>query len=60
MKENNPGIAMKFYRLERWFYLHKMKIGASLTFRFMQVFLGCTIPYTCDIGRGGKSLIGME
>lgn len=55
MKENNPGIAMKFYRLERWFYLHKMKICASLTFRFMQVFLGCTIPYTCDI-RGGVQI----
>lgn len=52
MKKNNPGIAIKFYRLERWFYLHKMKICASIVFRFMQIFLGCTIPYTCDIEGG--------
>ena len=51
---NNPGIAIKFYRLERWFYLHKMKICASIVFRFMQIFLGCTIPYTCDIEGGYK------
>ena len=48
----NPGLAIKFYRLERWFYLHKMKPLAAVVFRIMQLFLGCTIPYTCDI-RGG-------
>ncbi len=48
----NPGIAIKFYRIERWFYLHNMTILASFVFRFMQIILGCTIPYTCDIRRG--------
>lgn len=52
MKAENPGIAIKCYRLERWFYLHKMKVFAELVFRLMQVFLGCTIPYTCDIMGG--------
>lgn len=46
---SNPGIAIKMYRIERWFYNHKMKVCASIVFRLMQVFLGCTIPYTCDI-----------
>lgn len=51
----NPGLAIKFYRLERWFYLHKMKPLAAVVFRIMQLFLGCTIPYTCDI-RGGVQI----
>ena len=25
-KKENPGIAMKIYRLERWFYEHKINI----------------------------------
>lgn len=46
------GIAMKMYRLERVLYVYNLKILAELVFRFMQIFLGCTIPYTVDIERG--------
>lgn len=48
----NPGLAIKFYRIERWLYLHKMVFAAKMIFRFMQLVLGCTIPYTCDIEKG--------
>ena len=46
------GIAMHFYNLERWFYLHHLRIMAEITYRFMQILLGCTIPYTCDLEKG--------
>ena len=49
MTKENPGLAIKFYRLERWFYLHNMKFFAEIVFRIMQLLLGCTIPYTCEI-----------
>ncbi len=51
MKEN-PGIAIKFYRVERWLYLHKMKWISLLWFRMMQLLLGCTIPPSCEIDKG--------
>ena len=47
--KKNYGLAIKFYRVERWLYLHNMVILAKLVYRFMQICLGCTIPYTCDI-----------
>lgn len=49
--KNNHGIAMKWYRWERWLYTHHLKFFAKLTFRFMQIFLGCTIPPTVQIGK---------
>lgn len=45
----NKGLAIKFYRVERWFYTHHMHILAKVVFRTMQILLGCTIPYTCEI-----------
>lgn len=47
--KKNYGLAIKFYRAERWFYIHKMEFFAKLIHRFMQICLGCTIPYTCEI-----------
>lgn len=46
------GIAINFYNLERWFYLHHLQAFAEVTYRFMQFFLGCTIPYTVDLEKG--------
>lgn len=51
MKEN-PGIAIKFYRVERWLYTHHMKFLSLLWFHMMQLVLGCTIPPSCDIEKG--------
>lgn len=47
--KKNYGLAIKFYRAERWCYTHKMEYLAILIYRFMQLCLGCTIPYTCEI-----------
>ena len=49
MARKNYGLAIKFYRLERFLYINRLVIFAKITHRFMQVFLGCTIPYTCEI-----------
>ena len=53
MKKNrvNYGVAMKLYRRERWCYTHHLHFLAKLIFRYMQVFLGCTIPPSVIIGK---------
>ena len=48
--KKRAGIVIKFYRFERWCYLHHLKLFAILTYRFMQFVLGCTIPYSVEIG----------
>ena len=53
MRNNsNYGIAIKWYRRERWLYVHHLKILSKLLFRLMQIVLGCTIPPTVIIGDG--------
>lgn len=52
MGGKNEGIAMKFYNAERWLFLHHCRIFAELLFRFMQIVLGCTIPYTAELEKG--------
>lgn len=51
MKEN-PGLAIKFYKVEKWLYWHKMRSLSSVWFHFMQLLLGCTIPPSCDLEDG--------
>lgn len=48
--KKNCGIVMKFYRLERWFYLHKLSVVAKLINRIIYLLFNCSIPYTTDIG----------
>lgn len=48
--KDGVGIAMKIYRIQRWCYLHNLKILAKIIYRFMQIVLGCTIPYSVEIG----------
>lgn len=48
----NQGAAIKLYRIERWFYNRHLTIFAKLVFRVMQIVLGCTILYTCEIESG--------
>lgn len=52
MKKENPGIAMKLYRKERWFYTHHMKLIAKIVSRFLYIFCNCVIPPTTEIGEG--------
>lgn len=54
LNTEKSGLAMRFYLVERFFYVHHLEILARLIFRFMQLLLGCTIPYTVKIDREVK------
>lgn len=43
------GIVMKFYRMERWCYLHQLAFLARIINRFIYLQFNCSIPYTTDI-----------
>lgn len=45
------GIVMKFYRMERWCYLHQLSFLAKIINRFIYLQFNCSIPYTTDIGQ---------
>lgn len=44
--------AIKLYRLERWFYLHKMQFFAKIIRGLIFLLYNSFIPYTCEIGEG--------
>lgn len=44
--------AIRFYRLERWFYLHKMELFAKVIRALIFFLYNSFIPYTCEIGEG--------
>lgn len=44
--------AIKFYRLERWFYLHRMTFAAKIIRGIIFFLYNSFIPYTCEIGAG--------
>ena len=46
--------AIRFYRLERWFYLHKLTILARIVRGIIFFLFNSFIPYTCEIGKGTK------
>lgn len=48
-KRVNYGVAIKWYRKERWCYTHHLKLLSRVIFRTMQLLLGCTIPPSTDI-----------
>lgn len=50
MKNKNYGIVMFFYRLERWFYVHKLTLLAKIVNRYIYLQFNCSIPYTTEIG----------
>ena len=50
-KHRKQGIAISFYRFERWFYTHHMRHLAQIAHRFMQIILGCTIPPGVELGK---------
>ena len=52
MKKENPGIAMKLYRIERWMYTHQMKMLARIVSRFLYILCNCVIPPSTEIGEG--------
>lgn len=50
MKKKNPGIGMNLYRVERYLFLHHMRLLAKIVSRFLYVFCNCVIPPTTEIG----------
>lgn len=52
MEKENPGIAMKIYRVARWLYTHHMAFLAQLVSYFLYIFCNCVIPPTTEIGEG--------
>lgn len=55
----NYGIVIKFYRMERWCYLHKLKMCAKIINRFIYLVFNCSIPYTTDIGKNVEIVHGI-
>lgn len=49
-KKRNYGIVMRFYRMERWCYLHHLLLLAKFINRYIYLQFNCSIPYTTDIG----------
>lgn len=49
---NKESIVIKFYKIERWFYVHKMKILAKIVYHLIQILFGCTIPYSTILEKG--------
>lgn len=47
--KSNPGIVMRFYRMERWCYLHHLRLLAKIIYRFIYLQFNCQIPYTTVI-----------
>lgn len=62
MKRNgvdNSGIVMKFYRIERFCYLHHLKIVSKIIFRIIYLLFNCYIPPSCSLGRDVKIAHGI-
>lgn len=51
---NKESIAIRMYRIENFFYRHNVTVLAKLVYHMMQIFLGCTIPYSAQIDKGAN------
>ena len=49
---NKIGIVMKFYRLERFLFTHRMKLLARFIYHQIQILFNCVIPPSVIIGEG--------
>lgn len=52
MTEYGEGMVMKFYRVMRFFYIHKMRIIAKIIYYLIQFLFNCVIPPSVSIGKG--------
>lgn len=48
-KKQNYGIVMKFYRVMRWFYVHRLRLLARMMSRFIYILFNCSIPETTQL-----------
>ena len=46
------SVVIKWYRVERWCYIHRLKIIATVLYRAMQLLFGCTIPPSAVLEEG--------
>ena len=46
----NPVIGMKIYRIERWLYVHKLKMSAYIVSKILYVLCNCSIYPSTVIG----------
>lgn len=47
----DKGIIVKLYRIERFFYIHHMKIISKMIYYIIYLFFNCIIPPTVIIGK---------
>lgn len=52
MTEYGEGVIMSFYRIERFFYTHKLKLLSKIVYYLIQIFFNCVIPPSVYIGKG--------
>lgn len=52
MTGHGEGMVMKFYRAERFFYTHKIRIISKIIYYLIQVLFNCVIPPSVVIGKG--------
>lgn len=54
---NNTSIVMKFYRAERWCWLHHLKILSKIIWRLMFILFARYIPPTIVLMEGVKNAV---
>lgn len=52
MEKMNPGMTMKFYRVERWLYTHGFKRCSQMMYRVIFILFNCAIPATTVLEKG--------
>lgn len=50
--KKKTSIVMKWYRLERWCYTHKLRIFGKILYHLIQILFGCSIPPEVKMGKG--------
>lgn len=49
---NKVSAVIKWYKVERWLYIHKLSFLATLVYHLIQIIFGCTIPYSAELEEG--------
>lgn len=50
--KQKTSILIKLYRIYHWFYIHKMKFLANVSYRITLLLFGCSIPPSCILEEG--------
>ena len=52
MNEYGEGAAMKLFRVEKYFFNHRMRLFSQIIYYLIQIIFNCIIPPTVEIGKG--------